>query len=130
MAKPTRRSVLRAGVVLAATAVPVGVAETALSVVAGGSASGLRRSTFKPHVGTVFRFRDGDRTYSGVLKKVGDSRSATRGHDKKFRLVFALDASVPQGTYSLRHPKVGTMDLFVSPIGQQPGVYEAVVDAG
>lgn len=130
MDKPTRRSVLRAGLVLTAAAVPIGFADTAMSVVAGGSASGLRRATFKPHTGSKFGFRDADRAFTGVLRKVGDTRSATRGQDKKFRLVFAMDASVPQGTYTLTHPKAGTMELFVSPIGQQPGVYEAVVDAG
>jgi hypothetical protein len=129
MAKPSRRSVLRSGVVLVAASAPLGVAQHAMSVVAGGVASGLRRSTFKPHVGTTFSLSDGGATYAAVLRRVADVKTAARGHDKKFRLVFEVKGAAPQGTYRLKHPRIAAMDLFVAPTGGKAGVYEAVVDA-
>lgn len=130
MAKPSRRSVLRAGVVLAATTAPLGLARSATSMVAGGTASGLRRATFQPHVGTPFTLTADGTTHRAVLKKVADVRTAPRGHDRKFRLVFHVTGSTPaSGTYRIGHRRIGAMDLFVNPIGGEPGVYEAIMDA-
>lgn len=130
MAKPTRRSVLRAGVVIAGTSVPLGVASRALSVVAGGMASGFRRSTFQPHLRSAFTLDGEGGSYGAVLTKVGDLKTASRGHDRKFRLLFKVTGARPAGgTYRLSHSKIGAMDLFVSPVGASGDLYEAVVDA-
>lgn len=129
MAKPTRRSVLRAGVLAVAAAAPLGGAQQALSVVAGGMASGLRRSTFAPHRRTAFTLSDGGGSYRAVLTEIGDHTKSTRGHEKKFRLLFQVSGAPPAGTYRLSHGAVRAMDLFVTPVGSTGGLYEAVVDA-
>lgn len=130
MAKPTRRSVLRAGVVVAGTSVPLGVASRALSVVAGGMTSGLRRSTFQPHLRSAFTFDGADGSYRAVLTDVGNLKTAPRGHDRKFSLLFTVTGGRPVGgTYRLSHGKIGAMDLFVSPVGASGDLYEAVVNA-
>lgn len=129
MAKPTRRSVLRAGVVAAAAAVPLAAAQQGMAVVAGGMTSGLRRSTFKPHVRSTFTLVGAGGTHEAVLTKVGDLKATRRGHDRKFHLLFRVTGSRPaEGTYRLRHSRVAAMDLFVSPVGATGDVYEAVVD--
>jgi hypothetical protein len=131
MANPSRRSVLRTGVLITAAAAPLAAADKALSVVGGGMASGLRRSTFTPHVGATFRVSaPGGATHRARLAKVADVRTAKKGHDLKFRMLFRMNGAGPgQGTYSFHHPSVGQVHLFVTPIGAKPGVYEAVVDS-
>jgi hypothetical protein len=131
MANPSRRSVLRTGVVLAAAAAPLSAAGTAFSVVGGGMASGLRRSTFTPHVGKTFSMAAAGATHSAKLTKVADVAAAKKGHDLRFRMLFTTDGAGPgQGTYAFHHPSVGQVHLFVTPVGAKPGVYEAVVSAG
>lgn len=128
MAKPTRRSVLRAGGVVAGMSA-LGVASRALPVVAGAMASGLRRSTFQPHVGSAFTFDGAAGSYRGVLTEVGNLKTAPRGHDRKFSLLFKVTGARPAGgTYRLSHRKIGAMDLFVSPVGASGDFYEAVVN--
>lgn len=130
MAKPTRRSVLRAGVVVAATSVPLGIAGQALSVVAGGMASGLRRSTFQPHLRSTFALDGEEGSYRAVLTQVGDLVTSPRGHDKKFRLLFRVQGARPaEGIYRISNGKVSPIALFVAPVGRTGEFYEAVVDA-
>lgn len=130
MSKPTRRSVLRAGVVLAATAAPIGVAEHAMSVVGGGRASGLRRTTFAPHVGTTFTFAGEGGLHQGVLKRIANLDNGPKS-ETRFRLVFKVKGSAPaQGTYQLQHGRLAAMALFVVPVSAKSGTYEAIVDSG
>lgn len=129
MANPSRRTVLRAGVVAAAAAVPLAATQNAMSVVAGGMASGLRRSTFKPHLKSSFTLVGPNGSYRAKLVEVKDLATAPAGHDAKFRLLFKVRGAKPgEGTYRVRHRAVSAMDLFVSPVGGGD-VYEAVVDA-
>lgn len=129
MAKPTRRSILRAGVVAAGMSVPLGTATRALSVVAG-AAAGLRRSTFQPHVGSAFTLEDADGSYRAVLTDLSDLKTARRGHDRKFSLLFTVTGARPAGgTYRLSHAKIPAMNLFVTPVGSAGDLYEAVVNA-
>ena len=130
MAKPTRRSLLRAGVVVAAMSVPLGATSRALSVVAGLSSPGLRRSTFRPHLGSAFTFAGEEGSFQAVLTEVGNVKTAPRDDDRKFRMLFKATGARPVGgTYRLSHRKIGSMALFVSPVGAAGDVYEAVVDA-
>lgn len=130
MAKTSRRSVLRAGVVLAASSVPLGLGRQALSFVAGPGAGSLRRSVFAPHVGSRVMFVGRGTRHAAKLTQVGDAPYGAAGHDLSFRLVFRTRGAGPgQGTYRLQHRALGGIDLFVSPIGAKPGVYEAIVDA-
>lgn len=130
MANPTRRSILRAGVVVAGMSVPLGAASRALSAVTGVTAPGLRRSTFQPHLGTAFTLHGEGGSYPAVLTEVGNLKTARHGHDRKFNLLFTVSGGRPAGgTYRLSHGKIGTLDLFVSPVGAAGNVYEAVVNA-
>lgn len=129
MAQPSRRSVLRGFVLLGATAAPLGAAEHAFSMVTGGYASGLRRTTFTPHLRSRFAFASDDGVYAAVLREVSDIRTSPRGHDRKFTLLFQVSGDPGAGTYRVKHPRIEDLDLFVSPVGGKPGLYEAVVDA-
>ncbi|HEU0130074.1 MAG TPA: hypothetical protein VFQ85_03680 [Mycobacteriales bacterium] len=131
VAQPSRRSVLRAAVMLAAAAsTPLLGAQRAFSL-APGEGGALRRSAFRPHVGSSFALAASGVTYRAKLVKVADVRTAARGHEKKFRLMFDVRGSGPgAGTYRFSHPSYGAVDLFVSPVGAEAGAYEAVVDAG
>ena len=130
MAETSRRNVLRAGVVLAASSVPLGIGTQALSFVAGPGAGSLRRSTFAPHVGSRVTFVGLGSRHVAKLAKVEDAPYGQAGHDLSFRLLFRTRGAGPgQGTYRLKHPAFGGIDLFVTPIGQKPGLYEAIVDA-
>jgi hypothetical protein len=70
-----------------------------------------------------------DATYAATLTTISDLARSPRGHDRKFRLRFAVTGAPEAGTYRLRHDRVGALDLFVAPVSGQAGVYEAVVDA-
>jgi len=130
MAKASRRSILRAGVVLAASSVPLGLGRQALSFVAGPGTGSLRRSAFTPHVGTRVTFVGRGTRSAAKLTHVGDAPYGKTGHDLSFRLVFKTRGAGPgEGTYRLAHPALGGIDLYVSPIGAKAGVYEAIVDA-
>lgn len=129
MAHPSRRSVLRTALVLAATSTPLVGAQRAFSFVAGQGGA-LRRSAFRPHVGATFLFGAGGVAYRAKLVKVADIRTAARGDDRAFRLLFRVRGDGPgAGTYRFSHPRYGAVDLFVSPVGAKAGVYEAVVHA-
>jgi hypothetical protein len=131
MANPSRRSVLRAGVIAAAVAAPLAASENVLAAVAGGMSSGLRRSTFVPHVKSSFALVGGGTKHKATLVKVGDLVAAPSGHEAKFRLLFRVKGARPaEGVYRLRHSHVAAMDLFVAPVGAKGDLYEAVVDAG
>ena len=129
MANPSRRSVLRAGVVAAAAAVPLAATQNAMSVVAGGMASGMRRSTFKPHLKSSFTLVGPNGSYRAKLVEVKDLAGAPAGHDTKFRLLFRVRGAKPaEGTYRVRHRSVAAMDLFVAPVGGADA-YEVIIDA-
>lgn len=130
MANPTRRSILRAGVVAAGMSVPLGAASRALSVVGAPPTAGLRRSTFRPHLGSSFDLAGPDGSYRLVLTEVGNLKSAPRGHERKFSLLFKAGGARPEGgTYRVSHGAIGAMHLFVSPVGKSGDLYEAVVNA-
>lgn len=129
MANPSRRSVLRAGVLAAAVAAPLAASENVLAAVASNMSSGLRRSTFVPHVKSSFALVGGGAKHKATLVSVSDLVAGPSGHDAKFRLLFRVKGSRPEGgTYRLRHGRVAAMDLFVAPVGAKGNLYEAVVD--
>ena len=130
MTNPSRRSVLRAGVVVAAAAVPLGVARQAFSVVAGGMASGLRRSAFQPHLRSTLTLAGNGGTHRAVLTRIDDLSPDDGADDLRFRLMFRVSRSRPaQGTYTFARRGMAPVALFITPVGAKPGVYEAIIDA-
>ena len=93
----------------------------------------LTPATFEPHVGSEFAIELEDGT---VIQTVLDSvqRQAPRSHGDRtepFSLLFVgpRENPIPQATYSIEHAELGTLDIFLVPIGPdasgQPR-YEAV----
>lgn len=124
MMQPSRRQVLRLGVVAAAASGPLALAERALAVVAVR----LTRRTFRPLVGSAFRFSAAGRSYTAVLASVGNLPNSRPGDENRFRLMFTVRGGGPaQGTYRFTHPKLAPFPLFVVPVGRGGTTYEAVV---
>jgi hypothetical protein len=93
------------------------------------------RSTFAAQIGSMFVA--GGRSLKPVrlqLTDVGDLPSAQKAGTMGFEETFAVHFNGPvgmrlrQGTYELRHAALGTLNLFIVPIGR-PGkvqIYEAI----
>lgn len=81
----------------------------------------LTPATFEPHLDTSFSTQIGD----GIeILMVLDTvqRHAPRSHGGRaepFSLLFSRTpgAPIPQATYSLAHPELGVLDIFIVPIG-------------
>lgn len=112
-----------------------GIAATAAgSLVTGGRAEAagpstaphpLRRSRFVGAVGDEFRL--GERV---VRLEAVPARAAGDAAEDSFSLLFrdAAEPPLPEGTYPVEHPQLGTVALFLSPVGATRGRYEAVVN--
>jgi len=80
----------------------------------------LTAATFEPQVGTAFVIElSGDEVLT-VLESV--VRQPTRSHGDRtepFSLMFIGPAGAPlvQATYTLRHADLGTVEIFLVPIG-------------
>jgi len=127
----TRRNLIRNGAVAGIAAMlgtrPWSAAQAAAS---GGH---LLRSSYEGLVGQSFK------AGSVVLRLVSVSDVAGAQHAKwlagsenAFVLTFGGPLSTPlkAGTHRFSHPKLGTFELFVSPVGLPRGDrrYEAVID--
>jgi hypothetical protein len=123
--QPSRRQVLRLGLVAAAAASgPLAVAEHA---VAAGKPSRLSRTTFTPLVGSTVSMVTPDATYRTVLTSVDDLPHHAAGDPYAFRLLFTASGTGPeQGTYTFRNRSL-SQSLFVVPVGAGRHYYEAVV---
>lgn len=129
----TRREALRAG---AGTV----LAGFAASTVTGAPAAAavrrraprphpLGRSRFAPLVGSAFRLTgpSGSRTVRLVAAPAGAAGAAA---ERRFSLQFEDRARKPlrEGIYSVRHARIGAVELFLAPVGSTAGRYEAVVN--
>ena len=95
----------------------------------------VTRSLLQPHVGEVFRVETGTgSTVVLTLAEVGDLPSARAagavGSDQSFAAVFQTTAGtmLSQGTYDLRHAKLGTLTMFLVPVDRPSTTasYEAI----
>lgn len=98
----------------------------------------LTRAAFEPHVGDAFATtltvaETGEPLeLAFVLERVGEAGGAAPGDDARepFALQFrvAVAQVLPQAIYALRHERLGTLEIFLVPIGRDgDGVrYEAV----
>jgi hypothetical protein len=87
--------------------------------------------TFIPHIGTTFALAaSSGRGLVATLTEVEAPASPAAG-PTSFSLSFEAAARHPlaQGTYAVRHPWLGSFDLFVVPVGRPgPGrSYQAVI---
>jgi hypothetical protein len=90
---------------------------------AGGDAS-LTRATFEPLVGTTFRARiAAGRSTAIRLVEVADlplpRAQAQPVPGEAFSLIFAGPSVFGQGEYPLAHPALGTVSVFLVPVGMR-----------
>jgi hypothetical protein len=133
----TRRSLLRAGAGAGAAAV-IGVRPwAAASAAAAGAPGYLTRSGYAGLEGTTFTVETGADPVVLRLESVADvagaaTRRALAGSDDSFALTFSgpLGSPLDSGIHTLRHPRLGSFELFASPVDEPEGsrTYEVVVD--
>ena len=99
----------------------------------------LASATFAPHVGDAFELQPPEGPpFEVVLTSCEETPygSAEEWSDAIERVPFSLlfhaagaEQSGPQGIYSVRHPDVGELELFIVPLGpdEQGMRYEAVI---
>jgi hypothetical protein len=133
----TRRGLLASG----------GFTLAAVAIGAGGSLGSaptrklprvpLRRSAFARHVGEAFTLRASSRETRARLALVDDFGGGRLpdkvGSESAFVLIFHAPRHAPrleQDVMTIRHPRLGTVDLLVSPAGtgRRGQDYTAVVD--
>lgn len=132
----SRRAFLASGASLAgAGLVGVQVPRAAASTLATSRDLALRRSTFLPLLGEVFRIVHEQGSLAVVLRQVSDLQpNVSPGAEDQFSLIFSsgmLGPVLSQGTYPVSHPGRGRISLFVVPVGglgtaQQ---YQAIIDS-
>jgi hypothetical protein len=104
-----------------------------LGRVAGVGAPPMARSSFTPHVGSVFQIRPAGAAPVPVrLTEIGNV-SRMPGHDDAFSLLFTANrgsAPLTGGIHTLRHPQLGRMSLYLEPVGRGAMVrdYEAIIN--
>lgn len=93
----------------------------------------LTIADFAQHLHTEFRIRLSDQTWYALelvsVTEAGERRSPDVR--QPFSLVFQNPdkrAYLPQRTYSLEHPEMGRLEIFITPLGpNQEGMsYEAI----
>ena len=89
----------------------------------------LKIGDFQPHLGSVFEMHSARGVVPLKLVEVeGAGNSGRQGG--AFSLVFAAaaDTRLPQSVYPLGHPALGTLEIFLVPIGPVPegSGYQAV----
>jgi hypothetical protein len=126
----TRRSLLGAGALGAATVVGLRPWVAAPAAAAPGH---LLRSSYLGRVGEGFTVGSADLRLMSVDDLAGAAvEKSLVGSEDAFVLAFAgpLDAALEGGTHSVRHPALGSFELFVSEVEQPRSErrYEAVID--
>jgi hypothetical protein len=128
----TRREALRAGAVVAAAA-----ASTVLAVPAGATVvrprrvrlHPLRRSRFAPLVRSTFQLTGLGESRSVRLAAVrGGTEGEASEHSFTLRFEDAAARPLREGIYTVSHPRLGAVPLFLAPVGSTAGRYEAVVN--
>jgi hypothetical protein len=92
----------------------------------------LNDTDFSPRIGQAFRLAlNAEESLDVTLIEVHTHKYAPPNQKRRgFSLMFksALPKAAPQATYTLSHGEMGSMDLFLVPIGLREGgmCYEAV----
>ena len=129
----SRRAFLIGTLSVAAVAVtPMVLASPAAAATAGANSHSSRwkRSTYTPLVGKTFTIAGSSSSF--VLSQVADLvPAATSGAQDQFSLLFTSAGGqlLPQATYDLNNASLGTVSLFLVPVG--PGTthkYLAIIN--
>jgi hypothetical protein len=99
---------------------------------------GLSRATFEPLLGSRFRLRpESGPIVDAVLSQVDDRPPGPADPPddgaEAFSLLFTAPSGGPrpaQGTYTIQHPSLGSMQLFAVPVGRARVAqdYEVIVN--
>jgi hypothetical protein len=81
----------------------------------------LNRELFAPHVKTSFRFEKEGGPVDLELEEVAGGRGGPRPFSLTFR--GPKESFLPQRTYRVEHPALGSLDIFIVPIGLDPSGY-------
>jgi hypothetical protein len=134
----SRRAFLGSGASLAGAGWAGALASRAAAATSPGVTSerlALRRSAFRPLLGQSFRIAHDGGSLNVVLRRVNDLQPTARpGAEDQFSLIFShyrLRPAVPQGTYTISHPRRGRIRLFIVPVGRRQYAqrYQAVIDS-
>jgi hypothetical protein len=127
----TRRTLIRNG---AAAGLAAALGTRPWSAAAAAASAGhLRRSSYSGLVGQSFGVDSIELRLVSVSDVAGaKSSKSLAGSEDAFVLTFSGPRSAPlEGrTHRFRHPRLGTFELFVSPVGlpRDDRRYEAVID--
>lgn len=80
----------------------------------------LTLEDFEPLIGATFELDNGSETRSAQLLQARGGRGGGGDFRAPFSLIVRAEMAGdywPQGTYRLRHPTLGELDLFMVPIG-------------
>ena len=91
------------------------------------SLAALTPGDFEPHSGETFRLSAGELALTLVeVKRIG--QALREGGAFSLLFVSAAGPFLPQAIYGLAHPVMGTLELFLVPLGPMQGGngYEAV----
>jgi hypothetical protein len=140
----SRRKFITAGAA-AATAGCIPVRPLGFLVGTADASTGLGMSSgslfsssdnFRPHIGSSFSVATPQRSSVLTLTSVDDFRlpgtvAARRLKTPGAGFTLLFDGSkfdsFPQGTYTVRHAKIGTFDIFLAPVGMDTDV-QAVIN--
>jgi hypothetical protein len=132
----TRRSLLRAGAG-AGAAMVIGVRPWAAAAAAAAAPGYLTRSGYAGLEGTTFTVETEGGPVVLRLDAVADvagaaTRRSLAGSEDTFALTFSGSLADPLGSgiHTIRHPRLGSFELFASPVDDPDGsrLYEIVVD--
>ncbi len=89
----------------------------------------LTISDFQPLVGEAFdvpRYDNGEVHTTLTLRKVDSIGRAHPGRTEPFSLVFdgPSESALDQGTFTLRHSRLGEHDIFLVPVAESNGTRE------
>lgn len=89
----------------------------------------LSREDFNKHVGSEFQVSlNPDTRFSAKLDKVTDLRTGPQTENYAISLLAQSDAPLEQMIYTVEHPEMGKLELFLVPVSKdEKGVrYESV----
>ena len=95
----------------------------------------LERESFEPHVGSKFTCSQDQQQLVIELVEVNSYNTDDPGRDPALREPFSLifrgpENVLPQAVYSFDHDQLGTVEIFIVPVGQDAAtggiLYEAI----
>ena len=90
----------------------------------------LTRESFSPYLNQKFQIEADGAAVEAELLEIKESGTAAAGRRQPFSLTFraAGNTVFPQRIYTVRHNDLGSLDIFLVPVGVDPAgvLYQAV----